>query len=179
MFSAPATAIGVAGVVFLAGSFAPASFSIASLTQSEDFLRPVLMAPATVPIKGDRIADPAPAAEQATVSTVELIGVSRATVILRDRHGEVLYRSDPESGITAFTKNTDLPVITLKEEPRRPGPQHPVVVRDGRESHEPPQETKPKRRNPVGCLADVSPLARASADRSPSLCLALLDHSLS
>ena len=155
MFGNPATLLGLAGVAFLAGSFIPASFSIASLAQAE---RP-------------------PAQQPATISTVELVGIAQATVILRDRNGEVLYRSDPQSGITIFAKNTDLPIITLKEEVHAPVVQHPVAPR--REGTEVPPDQKPKRRNPVGCLGDVSPLAKAGADRTPSLCLALLDQSLS
>ena len=177
MFGSPATVIGLAGVAFLAGSFAPASFSVASLAQSD---RPPMhspLAPLAGQTKGDRLARPAPADKPSTISTVELVGVAQATVILRDRNGEVLYRSDPMSGITIFAKNTDLPIITLREEVHAPVVQHPAAPR--REGTEVPTDQKPKRGNPVGCLGDVSPLARAGADRTPSLCLALLDQSLS
>jgi hypothetical protein len=177
MLNSPATMIGMAGVIFLAGGFAPASFGIASLAQSDSPLaRPILKA-ATAQAKGDRMAEPLPAAQRATISTVELVGVTQATVILRDRNGEILYRSDPRSGVTIFTKDADLPIITLKEEIRAPVVQHPAANR--REGTEVPADQKPKRRNPVGCLGDVSPLARAAADRTPSLCLALVDQSLS
>lgn len=177
MFRTPVTLLGLTGVVLLAGSFVPASFNIISLAQSEGLLKPVLAAQLPVaPVKGDRMAEPLPASSRESVSIVELVGVSQATVILRGRNGEVLYRSDPQSGITAFSKNTDLPVITLKEETQGPAVQHPVIRREGTEM---PQEQKPKRRNPVGCMGDVSPLAKASADRTPSLCLAQLEQPLS
>lgn len=177
MFGNPAVLLGLAGVAFLAGSFIPASFSIASLAQAE---RPPTQLPlrsAAAAPKGDRMAGPLPAQQPATVSAVELVGITQATVILRDRNGEILYHSDPRSGVTIFAKNTDLPIITLKEEVHAPVVQHPVAPR--REGTEMPSDQKPKRRNPVGCLGDVSPLAKAGADRTPSLCLALLDRSLS
>ena len=176
MFGNPATLLGLAGVAFLAGSFIPASFSLASLAQSERPVTHLPLGPAAA-AKGDRVARPLPAQQPATISTVELVGIAQATVILRDRNGEVLYRSDPESGVTIFAKNTDLPIITLKEEVHAPVVQHPVAPR--REGTEMPADQKPKRRNPVGCLGDVSPLAKAGADRTPSLCLALLHQSLS
>ncbi len=172
MFRTPVTLLGLAGVVFLAGSFVPASFNVVSLAQSQGLLKSALAAP----VKGDRMREPLAVGSRATVSTVELIGVAQATVILRDRDGRVLYRSDPQSGVTTFYKNTDLPVITLKEEAQGPVVQHPVTRKEGNEVQ---QEEKPKRRNPVGCMGDVSPLAKASAGRSPSLCLAHLDQSLS
>lgn len=176
MFRTPVTLLGLAGVVFLAGSFVPASFNIVSLAQSQGLLRPTQAVRMSAPTKGDRIAEPLPASNRVAVSVVELVGVSQATVILRDRDGKVLYRSDPQSGITTFSKNTELPVVTLKEEVQGPGVQHPASRREGTEM---PQEQKPKPRNPVGCMGDVSPLAKASANRMPSLCLAHLEQSLS
>jgi hypothetical protein len=119
---------------------------------------------------------PVPTANPATVSIVELVGVAQATVILRDRDGKVLYKSDPHSGTTIYARDTELPVVTLREDARAPATQHPVSQREGIEV---PRERKPKARKPVGCLGDVSPLAKASADRMPSLCLALLQQSLS
>lgn len=177
MFRTTATLIGMAGVAFLAGSLVPDAFSIASLAKSDTGLdRAALTQQVTASAKTARIQAPVPVQDRQTVSVVELVGVSQATVILRDRNGKVLYRSDPEAGTTTFSKNTDLPVVTLKEEERSPSvQQHPTVRREGSET---PATTPQKRRNPVGCMGDVSPLARASADRSPSLCLALLDQSL-
>ena len=44
---------------------------------------------------------------------------------------------------------------------------------EGRE--EPGNVQQKKRRQPVGCLGDVSPLVHSSAERASSLCLAGLD----
>ncbi|MBJ6126290.1 hypothetical protein [Microvirga splendida] len=175
MFRIPVALVGLAGIFFVAGSFVPASFNMSPQAQSE------VLADAALPqhrgaSKGDRMMAPAPSANPATVSIVELVGVARATVILRDRDGKLLYKSDPHSGTTIYARDTDLPVLTLKEGARTPATQHPVSRQEGNEA---PNEQKQKTRKPVGCLGDVSPLAKASADRMPSLCLALLQQSLS
>ena len=176
MFRIPVALVGLAGIFFVAGSFVPASFNMSHQAQSEVLANAALPQRMNAPNKGDRMIAPIPSANPATVSTVELVGVTQATVILRDRDGKVLYKSDPESGTTTYARDTDLPVVTLKESVRAPATQHPVSRREGIEV---PREQKPKARKPVGCLGDVSPLAKASADRMPSLCLALLQQSLS
>jgi len=176
MFRTPVALVGLAGVFFVAGSFVPVSFNMSPQALSEVLPDAAQFSRATVPSKGDRLAEPVPAGSQGTVSMVELVGISQATVILRDREGNVLYRSDPSSGVTMFARNTDLPVVTLKEDAQRPVAQHPVTRQEDREA---PREQKQKSRNPVGCMGDVSPLAKASANRMPSLCLALLEQSLS
>jgi hypothetical protein len=175
MFRTPVTMMGLAGAVFLAGSFIPTSFNLASLAQSDSLFGRAVMEQAAA-TKGDRLASPLPADSEATVSIVELVGVGQATVILRDRHGAVLYQFDPRSGTTTFSKNTQLPIISLKEEPQAPAVQYPASRQEGSEI---PKEQKQKPRSPVGCMGDVSPLARASAGRMPSLCLASLAQPLS
>jgi hypothetical protein len=173
MLRASMTLVGLAGISFLAGSFALASSEPDSFTRSKELLRAALMQQKAV--KGDRLtAWDGDIQRNTTVSIIEIVGLTHATVILRGNKGEVLYRSDPRSGTTTFSKNTELPVLTMKEEMRSPAVQHPPVTR--REGSE--EIRKEKRRTPVGCMGDVSPLARASANRMPSLCLASLDHSI-
>jgi hypothetical protein len=176
MFRTPVILMGLAGGLFLAGGFVPSSLSLAPPAQSEGLSDEALLRNIGGSVKGDRTSAPAPAGQPSTVSIVELVGVSQATVILRDREGRVLYRSDPSLGETTFARNTELPVITLKEQAQGPAVQHPVQPHKGNEAQ---QEQKPKPRNTVGCMADVSPLVKASANRTPSLCLAQLDQSLS
>ena len=172
MLRASMTLVGLAGISFLAGSFALANSEPDSFTRSKDILRAAMMQQDAV--KGDRLAVWSNDIQPNTVSIVEVVGLTQATVILRGDDGEILYRADPRSGTTTFSKNTQLPVLTLKEEMRSPAAQHPPVIR--REGNE--QPSTEKRRTPVGCVGDVSPLARASANRMPSLCLASLEHSL-
>jgi hypothetical protein len=171
MFRTPVALVGLAGAFFVAGSFVPASFNMSPLVQSE-----ALALAAVGSVKGDRFAAPVPTSKPVAVSTVELIGVTNAAVILRDHNGKVLYKSDPRTGITTFARDTDLPVVTLKDETRGPIAQHPVRRQEGTET---PREQKPKARNPVGCVGDVSPLVKESSNRVPSLCLASLEQSLS
>jgi hypothetical protein len=176
MFRTPVILVGLAGGLFLAGGFIPASLSIAPPAQSEGLSEQALPLQMAASTKGDRRAAPAPASNPSTVSIVELVGLSQATIILRDREGRVLYRSDPRSGVTTFARDTELPVITLKEGAQGPVAQHPGSPKKGNEAQ---QEQKPKPRSTVGCMGDVSPLVKASANRMPSLCLAMLDRSLS
>ena len=171
MLRTPVALVGLAGVFFIAGSFAPDILSMSPLAQS-DTLRPAMAAST----KGDRVAGPVPVATPTSVSIVEVVGVTDAAVILRDRDGRVLYKSDPRTGVTTFARNTELPVLTLKEELQGQPTQHPANRREGNEA---PQQQKQRTRNPVGCMGDVSPLAKASVNRMPSLCLASLDRSLS
>jgi len=170
MFRTPVALVGLAGAFFVAGSFAPTSFTAAPWVPSE-----ALALAGGASVKGDRISAPVPARKPA-VSIVELVGLSNATVILRDHDGKVLYKSDPRTGITTFARDTELPVVTVKEEERAPVAQRPVRRQEGSET---PQERRPKTRNPVGCMGDVSPLAKASGNRMPSLCLVSLEQVLS
>jgi len=171
MFRTPVALVGLAGVFFVAGSFAPTSFSMAPLAQSDAAHRT-----AQVSVKGDRVAQPAPAIRPMSVSIVELVGIARATVILRDADGTVLYKADPQNGVTTLARDTELPVVTLSEEMQGPVARHSGNRQEGNEA---PREQKQKSRNPVGCMSDVSPLVKASANRLPSLCLASLKQSLS
>ncbi len=176
MFRTPVALVGLAGVFFMAGSFVPGSFNVSPQAQSETLAGVALPAGMGAASRRDRIAAPVPSANPAAVSIVELVGIAQATVILRDREGRVLYKSDPRSGTTTYVRDTDLPVVTLKEAVQAPLSKHPVSRQEGNDA---PREQKQKNRRPVGCMADVSPLAKASADRMPSLCLAFLDRSLS
>jgi len=166
------TRLGVlAGSAILAGGIAFADSGIASLRSS--LLQAALLEGPAAP-KGDRLMAARSADDPASVSIVEIVGLSRATVILRGDNGEVLYRSDPRSGITTVSKNTEIPVLTVKEDLQTRPVSHPPASREGNDG-----PRKQKRQVPIGCTGDVSPLARASANRMPSLCLASLDHPLS
>ena len=161
MIGAPATLIGMAGTAVLLASLAPAAVGEPSVKGGS--------APAvTQSLKGDRVATPVVPKSRASVSSVELVGVSNATVILRDRDGTILFRSDPLTNTTLVAKDADLPVVTLKEQGTSPVVQQPIPSREGSEAPQPPQgkTTLP------GCEAPLSPLAnRGVASRTPGLCL--------
>jgi hypothetical protein len=158
MHETPAIIIGMAGAAFLLGSLAPAAIEARSSS-----------GPA-LGVKGDRLAAPRPAETQATVSTIEVIGLSQATVIFKSRDGAVLFRVDPEEGTTAVAKNVDLPAVTLNGEPVRSTVQQPVRSQEG--SNPPTQN--PRKSRTIGCEAVVSNLVKNEASRVPGLCLAQL-----
>jgi hypothetical protein len=161
MFDTPAVIIGLTGAAFLIGSLAPIAL--------ESRERP---ASAVVSGKGDRLPAPTSAGVQpATVSTIEVVGLSQAAVVFKDRDGQVLFRSDPLANTTVVAKNVDLPVVTIKEQPSAPAVpmvQRPEPKREGGD----PATVQPPRAKPVGCEAPVSALARSEASRTPALCLA-------
>jgi hypothetical protein len=161
------------GAALLAGGIAFADSGINSLMPTHEFLKATLFEGQAAP-KSDRLMAARSTDDPINVSIVEIVGLTHATVILRGNDGKVLYRSDPRSGITTISKNTDLPVLTMKEDMQNPAMQHSPVTHEGKE-----EPRKPKRKAPVGCMGDVSPLASASANRMPSLCLASLEQPLS
>jgi hypothetical protein len=161
MLDTPGIVIGFTGAAFLIGSFAPVDL------QSRE--RP---AAAVISSKGDRLPVAKASSPGRTVTTIEVVGLSEATIVFKDRDGQVLFRSDPLTGTTVVARDVDIPVVTLKREPPRPAPL-PVVRQP-----EPPREggdspvTQPRNRKQIGCEAPVSALARSDAGRIPGLCLA-------
>jgi hypothetical protein len=160
MFGTPATLIGMAGTALLLASAVPDSF--AAQWRSGD---------ATVfkdQIKADRLAPPIAAKARAIVSSVEVIGVSSASVVLRDRNGDILFRTDPVTNTTVVAKDSDLPVITLKETATSPVVRQPVSS-DGQDGV--PRED---RKTMPGCEGPVSPLVKQAQGRAPGLCVVQL-----
>jgi hypothetical protein len=165
MFDTPAIVIGFTGAAFLIGSLAPVAL--------ESRERPTAVA---ISSKGDRLPVAAAASPARAVTTIEVVGLSEATIVFKDRTGQVLFRSDPLTGTTVVARNVDIPVVTLKMEPTLP-PTVPVVrqpeaPREGGDS----PVTQPRSRKPIGCEAPVSALARSDAGRIPGLCLASVSH---
>jgi hypothetical protein len=168
MLGTPTTLIGMTGTAFLALSLAGTNLDAMS--------RPFqAKADVTTSGRADRLGAPAVSGPRATVSTVELVGVSQTTVILRDRDGAVLFKTDPLTNTTLVMKNAELPVVTLKEEATSPvvrqqpaAPQH---------RGEQPTVQKERRAKPIGCDGLVSSLANREASQVPALCLAgLTEH---
>jgi|tagenome__1003787_1003787.scaffolds.fasta_scaffold20524155_1 hypothetical protein len=165
MIGAPAILTVTVGTAVFLASFAPAFVSDRPTGRSDS----IALAETH---RGDRVAAPLAAKERALVSSVELVGVSNATVILRDRNGAILFRSDPLTNTTLVTKDADLPVVTVKEESTSPVVQRPIPAREGSEA---PQPTQGRTTMP-GCEAPLSPLAnRGAANRIPGLCLVELE----
>lgn len=161
MFDTPALVIGLTGAAFLVGSLAPVALES----------RERAAAPA-ISVKGDRLPlSRAGADRPVAVTTIEVVGLSQAAVVFKDREGRVLYHSDPLTGTTIVGKDADLPVVTLQEHPIAPATpvvQQPQPKQEGGD----PPAVQPRRSRQVGCEAPVSALARTDASRVPGLCLA-------
>jgi len=123
-------------------------------------------------VKADRLAPPVAAKARATVSSVEVIGLSDARVVLRDRNGEILFRSDPVTNTTLVAKDSELPVITLKETATSSVVRQPVSS-DGHEHDATPSEDR--RQATPGCEGPVSPLVKQAQGRGPGLCVVQLE----
>lgn len=166
-FSGPL--VGLAGTAFLAVTFTQSAMSNAPAGPVPAGSIAQVAASGT---KSARLDAPRPNASRAAVTTVELVGLGSATVILRDEAGHIVFRSDPRSNVTYFAKDVDLPVITIKEEARSPVVQKPV--RPTREQED-ASDAPVRKSSPVGCTGAVSPLVKSEAGRTPSLCLAALE----
>jgi hypothetical protein len=112
--------------------------------------------------KGDRL-EPRSAGDQTrTVSTVELVGLRDVTaVLLRDAVGQVLYRSDPLSGVTVVTKGIVLPQITIREVDQNPPRVQPAEIETVRQPDALPE----------GCTPAVSMMATVSTSGFGVRCL--------
>lgn len=65
--------------------------------------------------KGDALPVPALAQSRSEIKTVEVIGVRDASIVYRDRAGNILFHTDPRANVTIVTKNVDLPEVTIRE----------------------------------------------------------------
>lgn len=123
--------------------------------------------------KGDR-GSPARAAHPAArISTVEVVGLSGAAIVYRDREGRELFRTDPVNNVTIVTKGLQLPEVTIREYSSsvvKPVPVNEIQeqVRD----HKPPQR---ERKVPIGCEPSFSPVAAPSLAHHTGRCMAGLE----
>jgi hypothetical protein len=65
--------------------------------------------------KGDRLPVPATAQIRNEIKSVEVIGLSNASIVYRDRAGNILFQTDPLANVTIVTKNVDLPEVTIRD----------------------------------------------------------------
>ncbi len=164
--------VAIGGLALFLANFAPdaLSASIAAF-QPQTAATADDSSPVNRALKVDRSPMAQPSPRPTAVSSIELVGVSQTTVVLRDRLGQVLYRSDPLTSTTMASKNADIPSITMEETPQSPIITRSVPVPESKEG----LENKGKRSIPAGCEAVVSPLVSHELRRVPSLCLALTE----
>lgn len=117
--------------------------------------------PAKVMRKADRVQPVRPASTVTVPATVEIVGLGPATVILRDRSGNVLYRADVAANTTTAAKDADLPVVTVKERAESPVARQPAPTVGAGEG-----------RLKTGCEGLVSSLVAHEVRRIPSRCTA-------
>jgi hypothetical protein len=65
--------------------------------------------------KGDALPVPVNTQDRSEIKTVEVIGVRDASIVYRDRGGNILFQTDPLANVTVVTKNVDLPEVTIRE----------------------------------------------------------------
>lgn len=119
--------------------------------------------------KSDR--QPAVSAEQnqRRITIVEVVGVEDATVVYRDRDGQVLFQTDPISNVTVVTKNVVLPEVTIRQTADTEVERMPVETRRPVLS-----PTSPG----TGCESSVTAhTGPADVARVPSRCITQLDGS--
>jgi hypothetical protein len=83
-------------------------------------------------------------------------------VIYRDRDGQILFRTDPITNMTAVARGTALPEVTIRETSRTPARPLPLD-----EKHRPAAGGP----MPVGCESAFSAIAERSLARIPARCL--------
>jgi hypothetical protein len=119
-----------------------------------------LHAPATVSRKGDLLKSRSATEQTETVSTIELVGLRDATIVLvRDAGGQVLYRSDPMNGVTVVSKGVVLPQVTIRE------------TDQASPRNEPAEAVRPPVALPEGCDPAVSSITAVSASKFGVRCL--------
>jgi len=114
--------------------------------------------------KGDRLAinTSADGQDQATVTTVEVVGVRDTAIVYRDRDGRVLFRTDPMANVTIVSKGVVLPEVTVREHSDAVPTKLPVkTLQEGDKS-----------RKLDGCDPLVSPLAGSSLSQVAGRCIA-------
>lgn len=163
MFRSVGTFAGLAGV-----SLVLASFVVSGSAQGTD----ARLAAASTGLDRSGKSDRAPTAQASRpasrVTSVELVGVTNTTVILRDRDGTIVFRSDPLTNTTLVGKDVDIPTVTVKEAAGAAAQPRPVLQRQSKEE----PAAGPKRALPVGCEGVVSVLVSGDSRRVPGLCLA-------
>lgn len=158
---------GITGVALFLANFAPDAFSASNAALHETASLTSVSDPVQRARKGDRLPIARPSPRLVAVSAVEVAGEDQTAVVLRDRSGQVLYRSDLLTMTTEVSKNADIPSITVREASQVPTKSQPEPVPERKEG----LDDKAKRRVPAGCESVVSPLVKHELRRVSSLCL--------
>jgi hypothetical protein len=105
--------LGLAGAVFSVGFLGDELFS----TQAAHAAAAEAQTASAVnrAAKTDALPVPNNPQERAEIKSVEVVGIRGASVVYRDRSGNVLFQTDPLANVTVVTKNVELPEVTIRE----------------------------------------------------------------
>ena len=162
MLGLPAQLIGFAGTALVVASLTPDP----AAQSWSDYL---FAAPSS---KGDKLQVVVSKTDRVNVHTIEQ-GPSPNALVLRDKQGDVIFKSDPLTNTTSISKNVEFPVFTFREERRpavQPSPPRPA---EGIE----PQKAGKRRPKVPGCEGVVSPLIKEETSL-PGLCLVMREGRL-
>jgi hypothetical protein len=98
--------------------------------------------------------------ESVPIKTVEVVGVRSASIVYRDRAGNILFQTDPLANVTVVTKNVELPEVTIRESDASMVERVPL--------QKPKPETRDNSKRPHGCESAFArpspePLTRLSS----------------
>lgn len=65
--------------------------------------------------KTDALPVPNTPQTRAEIKSVEVVGVRGASIVYRDRSGNILFQTDPLANVTVVSKNVELPEVTIRE----------------------------------------------------------------
>jgi hypothetical protein len=114
--------------------------------------------------KGDALPRSVAPQTRNKITTVEVVGVRNATIVYRDRSGNILFQTDPLTNVTVVTKNVELPEVTIRET-------------ESTEVERIPAENTGSSAPPQGCESAFARPAPESLTRTPSRCVTKLPSS--
>lgn len=109
-------ATGIAGAI-AAGALLTTAFVGGGVNSfaGESVIAPTQSAQINRSNKGDALPKVANDDAPKRITTVEVVGVEDASIVYRDRDGNILFQTDPLSNVTVVTKGVVLPEVTIRE----------------------------------------------------------------
>ncbi len=123
--------------------------------------------------KANRGATPRPSQTVSHIATVEVVGLSNAAIVYRDRDGRELFRTDPLNNVTIVTKGLQLPEVTVRQ--HSGSAVKPVPINEIQEQARDEKPRTPRGpKVPIGCEPSFSPVAAPSLAHHTGRCVARL-----
>jgi len=106
------------------------------------------------------------------IKSVEVVGVRDASIVYRDRDGNILFKTDPLANVTVVTKNVELPAVTIRETADTKVERHNVEKPAAN-----PLEAAPGSPPPHGCESAFARPSPEALTNKTGRCLAALPQS--